>query len=152
MASWRKHFKIWDPQAEQTNSGPRGSSGSTAKFASWLQDVYTGQPNRVERYSQYDQMDQDSEINAALDTIAEFCTQSEADTNLPFEVKWKSSPTESESKVIAETLKNGVRSIAGIKKYSVHLDRPSSMAITFSCATLKLLNCTGSTQVMSNEQ
>ena len=105
MASWRKHFKIWDPQAEQTNAGPKGSSGSTAKFASWLQDVYTGQPNRVERYSQYDQMDQDSEINAALDTIAEFCTQSENETNLPFEVKWKSSPTESESKVIAETLK-----------------------------------------------
>lgn len=103
--SWRKHFKIWDPQAEQTNSGPRGSSGSTAKFASWLQDVYTGQPNRVERYSQYDQMDQDSEVNAALDTISEFCTQSDNDTNLPFEVKWKSSPTESESKVIAETLK-----------------------------------------------
>ena len=103
--SWRKHFKIWDPQAEQTNAGPRSSSGSTAKFASWLQDVYTGQPNRVERYSQYDQMDQDSEINAALDTIAEFCTQSETETNLPFEVKWKSSPTESESKVIAETLK-----------------------------------------------
>ena len=105
MASWRKHFKIWDPQAEQTNAGPKGSSGSTAKFASWLQDVYTGQPNRVERYSQYDQMDQDSEINAALDTIAEFCTQSQTETNLPFEVKWKSSPTESESKVIAETLK-----------------------------------------------
>ncbi len=103
--SWRKHFKIWDPQAEQTNAGPRSSAGSSAKFASWLQDVYTGQPNRVERYSQYDQMDQDSEINAALDTISEFCTQSENETNLPFEVKWKSTPTESESKVIAETLK-----------------------------------------------
>jgi hypothetical protein len=102
--SWRKHFKIWDPQAEQTNNGQR-SAGSSAKFASWLQDVYTGQPNRVERYTQYDQMDQDSEINAALDTISEFCTQSEAETNLPFEVKWKSDPTESESKVIAETLK-----------------------------------------------
>ena len=38
-------------------------------------EVYSGQPNRVERYTQYDQMDQDSEINGALDTIAEFSTQ-----------------------------------------------------------------------------
>jgi hypothetical protein len=105
MASWKKHFKIWDPQAEQTSAGPRANSASSAKFASWLQDVYTGQPNRVERYSQYDQMDQDSEVNAALDTISEFCTQSEKETNLPFEVKWHQSPTDSESKVISETLK-----------------------------------------------
>jgi hypothetical protein len=104
--SWRKHFKIWDPQAEQTNAGPRGG-GSTlsSKFASWLQDVYTGQPNRVERYVQYDQMDQDSEVNAALDTIAEFCTQADDDTNLPFRVMWKEDPTESESKIVQESLK-----------------------------------------------
>ena len=102
--SWRKHFKIWEPQEERTNSGTRASSTSTAKFASWLQDVYTGQPNRVERYAQYDQMDQDSEINASLDTISEFCTQVDDDTNLPFTVKWKSNPTDSESRVIATAL------------------------------------------------
>lgn len=102
--SWRKHFKIWDPQAEQTSAGQRPRNASTAKFASWLQDVYTGQPNRVERYIQYDQMDQDSEINAALDTISEFCTQIKEETNLPFIIKWKTKPTDSESKVITATL------------------------------------------------
>jgi len=105
MASWKKHFKIWDPQNEQTNNGPRQSGGSSSKFASWLQDVYTGQPNRVERYSQYDQMDQDSEVNAALDTVTEFCTQEDPITNLPFAIRWSSDPTPSESKVINETLK-----------------------------------------------
>jgi len=104
--SWRKHFKIWDPQGEKTDSGPRGGPGAaTSKFASWLQDVYTGQPNRVERYVQYDNMDMDSEVNAALDTIAEFCTQADEETNLPFVVKWKDDPTESESKIVTETLK-----------------------------------------------
>ena len=97
--SWRKHFKIWEPEGELKSNGRQAVQGSSAKFASWLQDVYTGQPNRVERYVQYDQMDQDSEINAALDTIAEFCTQSEPDTNLPFRVMWKEEPTESESKI-----------------------------------------------------
>jgi hypothetical protein len=104
--SWRKHFKIWDAEAEQTNSGPKGGGANlSSKFSSWLQDVYTGQPNRVERYVQYDNMDMDSEVNAALDTIAEFCTQANEDTNIPFLVKWKEDPTESESKIVNETLK-----------------------------------------------
>ena len=105
MASWRKHFKIWEPETELSGNGRAAGTGSSAKFASWLQEVYTGQPNRVERYVQYDQMDQDSEINAALDTIAEFCTQAESDTNLPFRVMWKDDPTESESKIVQESLK-----------------------------------------------
>ena len=104
--SWRKHFKIWDAEAEKTSAGQRGGASATsAKFASWLQEVYTGQPNRTDRYVQYDQMDIDSEVNAALDTIAEFCTQADADSNLPFRIMWKEDPTESESKVVNEALK-----------------------------------------------
>jgi len=104
--SWRKHFKIWDPEVEKTSTGQRGGASATsAKFASWLQEVYTGQPNRTERYTQYDQMDIDSEVNAALDTIAEFCTQADIETNLPFRVIWKEDPTDSESKVVNEALK-----------------------------------------------
>jgi hypothetical protein len=106
MSGWRKHFKIWDPEVEKTSAGQRGGASATsAKFASWLQEVYTGQPNRTDRYVQYDQMDIDSEVNAALDTIAEFCTQADADTNLPFRIMWKEDPTESESKVVNEALK-----------------------------------------------
>ena len=101
--SWRKHFKIWEPEPEKRGNGI--SSASVSKFSSWLQEVYTGQPNRVERYVQYDQMDQDSEVNAALDTIAEFCVQADEETNLPFRVMWKEDPTESESKIVAQSLK-----------------------------------------------
>ncbi len=104
--SWRKHFKIWEPQAEMSGNGRKNGPGyAGAKYASWLQDVYSGQANRVERYVQYDQMDLDSEINAALDTIAEFCTQADPDTNLPFRVIWKDSPTDSENKIVTEYLK-----------------------------------------------
>ena len=53
-------------------------------------------PNRVERYTQYDQMDMDSEINAALDTIAEFGTQEDTDTELPFRIKYNTDATEAE--------------------------------------------------------
>jgi len=103
--SWRKHFKIWDPAEDLSQTQGRAGAGSSAKFSSWLQEVYTGQPNRVERYIQYDQMDMDSEVNAALDTIAEFCTQADAKTNLPFQVLWKEDPTDSESTILQESLK-----------------------------------------------
>ena len=80
--SWKKHF---------TRVDVPGNSGTTRanRWQSWLPEVYSGQPNRVERYTQYDQMDQDSEINAALDTIAEFCTQEDEVSETPFAIKYK---------------------------------------------------------------
>ena len=90
MAGWKKHFTRVDVPGNTGNA-------RTSRWQSWLPEVYSGQPNRVERYSQYDQMDQDSEINAALDTIAEFCTQEDDGSKTPFVVKYKEDPTESES-------------------------------------------------------
>ena len=95
--SWRKHFTVYD----QTNYRGNADSNMGAfnnKYSSWLPEVYTGPPNRLERYMQYDQMDQDSEINAALDIIAEFCTQTDSATELPYEIHYKSEATEKEIK------------------------------------------------------
>jgi hypothetical protein len=97
--SWKKHFTQYQGQA--TSSAKPSSS---SRFQSWLPEVYSGQPNRVERYAQYDQMDMDSEINAALDIIAEFSTQLDETTNLPFGFKFKEDPTESETKILEQTL------------------------------------------------
>ena len=87
--SWKKHFTRYD--TETTSSRARAN-----RWQSWLPEVYSGQPNRVERYTQYDQMDMDSEINGALDTIAEFGTQEDSDTELPFRLNYKTEATESE--------------------------------------------------------
>ena len=75
--AWTKHFKIVNPEG---NLSPISGGGNGAQFGfknyqSPLPDVYTGHPNRIERYNQYENMDLDPEVNAALDTIAEFCTQ-----------------------------------------------------------------------------
>ena len=67
--SWKKHFTVYQ---FGNNKKVGQSHSSSSKFGSWLPEVYTGQPNRIERYIQYDQMDIDSEVNAALDTVAEF--------------------------------------------------------------------------------
>lgn len=100
--SWKKHFTVY--QSKNSRSGS-GKEGYNSRFQSWLPEVYTGMPNRVERYMQYDQMDMDSEINMALDTIAEFATQIDEKTASPFQVNYKSNPTESEAKIIEQSLK-----------------------------------------------
>ena len=88
--SWRKHFQI--PQtANELAASNRGKEahhiGSSSKFSSWLKDVYTGTPNRIDRYVQYEIMDNDSEVNGALDTVSEFCTQFDFESNLPFTIE-----------------------------------------------------------------
>ena len=98
--SWKKHFTVYGGQG---NDNVKPSTAS--RFQSWLPEVYSGQPNRVERYAQYDQMDMDSEINAALDIIAEFSTQTDESTDLPFSVKYTSDVTESEAKILEQTLR-----------------------------------------------
>lgn len=95
--SWKKHFTKVD-----ANTGNRAK---TNRWGSWLPEVYSGTPNRTERYVQYDQMDQDSEINAALDTIAEFSTQTETDTGLPFNIRYKDDATESEVNALETSLR-----------------------------------------------
>ena len=56
------------PLNVQGTAPERGVGAATSRYASWLPEVYAGSPNRLMRYIQYDQMDNDLEINAALDT------------------------------------------------------------------------------------
>jgi len=97
--SWKKHFTVYGGQNADSMK-----PSSASRFQSWLPEVYSGQPNRVERYAQYDQMDMDSEINAALDIISEFSTQIDEHSGLPFRIEYRDDATESESKILEQTL------------------------------------------------
>src|SRR4051812_6564829 len=105
--TWRKHFRMVNvPNGPVSNSalpaGRNSSGGGSvggAKFSSYLPEVYAGHPSRLQRYQQYDDMDRDSTINAALDTIADFCTQSEEQNDAPFEIKYTESANETEIKI-----------------------------------------------------
>ena len=108
--SWRKHFTPVDNSGLPLNIQPNKVAGdhyglsTTSRYSSWLPEVYAGSPNRLMRYIQYDQMDQDLEINAALDTIAEFGTQEDETSNLPFEIQYENDPSDTESKILNQTL------------------------------------------------
>jgi len=105
--SWKKYFTPVQvnnaPSSPLTNAS--ASMGPAKKnYSSFLPDVYTGAPNRVERYLQYDTMDMDSEVNAALDIIAEFCSQKNRENNTPFHLFFKSKATNSEISILREYL------------------------------------------------
>jgi hypothetical protein len=50
-------------------------------------------------------MDNDSEVNAALDILAEFCSQKNKENETPFKMKFNKSPTNSEVQIIGQYLK-----------------------------------------------
>ena len=110
--SWKKYFT-----PVPTGNNPSGSYsplsskgiGATAgpartNYSSYLPDVYMGTPNRTERYGQYNVMDLDSEVNAALDILAEFCTQRNQQNGTPFLLDFISSATNSETTIIQKYL------------------------------------------------
>ena len=122
--SWKKYFKVAHVGGElspisgtnqfglpgygkQVGGGSAAASGTDFAFrnyASRLPEVYSGHPNRVERYNQYENMDMDSEINACLDIIAEFSTQVNEDNDTPFDIKFRDKPTDNEISIIKKQL------------------------------------------------
>ena len=110
MASWKKYFKTANVAGQASPIGSGNSSASPAyrNYQSNLPEVYVGHPNRVERYNQYEQMDMDSEVNAALDILAEFSTQPDPTTGLPFKAHFRDKPTDNEVDIIKEQLQQWV--------------------------------------------
>ena len=106
--SWKKYFKTTNTaQFSPLANGNVGSTTGAPSFRNYqsnLPELYTGHPNRVERYNQYEQMDMDSEVNAALDILAEFSSQPDPITGLPFKVHYSDKPTDTEVEIIKEEL------------------------------------------------
>lgn len=109
--SWKKHFRLVNQSdlpavsAKGLGSTEAPSAGTSGKYSSFLPEIYAGHPNRVQRYYQYDDMDRDSDINAALDTIADFCTQSEEQSDQPFLVHYNDgTANETEVTILKEAL------------------------------------------------
>jgi hypothetical protein len=123
---WRKYFKVADTSGVMSpisgtnqfgfpgygkNDGGMGNTNEFAfrNYASRLPEVYSGHPNRIERYNQYENMDMDSEINACLDIIAEFSTQLNEQNGTPFEIDYQDKPTDHEIEIIRKQMKQWVK-------------------------------------------
>lgn len=123
---WRKYFKVADTSGQMSpisGKNQYGMPGYTKNdgngdvqadfvfrnYASRLPEVYSGHPNRIERYNQYENMDMDSEINACLDIIAEFSTQANEQNGTPFDIKFNDKPTDHEIDIIKKQLQQWVK-------------------------------------------
>jgi len=98
-----------NPGAWNAGMGKEPTGGWTNEFAfrnyqSRLPEVYTGHPNRIERYNQYEMMDVDPEINACLDILSEFSTQTNDHNKTPFEINFNGEPTQTEVSLIGKQL------------------------------------------------
>jgi hypothetical protein len=127
---WKKYFKVANTGGQLSPLSGSGSAGLPGygrntgaapsdsyahaqmvyrNYASRLPEVYTGHPNRIERYNQYEAMDMDSEINACLDILSEFSTQLDPSTRLPFCVNYSDTPTDNEVKIIKQQLQQWIK-------------------------------------------
>src|SRR6056300_407955 len=110
--SWKKYFQEYKPENTSGQVSPVSGAGQAGpartNYSSFLPDVYSGHPNRIERYGQYETMDADSEVNAALDILAEFCTQENMENKTPFSLFFKQQATGSETKILKSYLQQWV--------------------------------------------
>jgi len=83
----------WNGPGSSTTSNFSNQDFGYKNYGSRLPEVYTGHPNRIERYNQYEMMDVDAEINACLDIISEFSTQKNEHNKTPFSLEWREDPT-----------------------------------------------------------
>lgn len=108
--SWKKYFRVQKTSVvpDHLSSILASTAETAARYASPLPHVYTGHPSRLQRYYQYDDMDRDSDINAALDTIADFCTQSEEQTEEPLRLNFVKEASETEVRILNSLLNKWV--------------------------------------------
>jgi hypothetical protein len=86
------------------NDGYNNADWGYRNYMSRLPEVYTGHPNRIERYNQYEMMDVDAEINACLDILAEFSTQKNEHNGTPFNINFTEEPTPHEVNILKQQL------------------------------------------------
>ena len=94
----------WNGPGQPSTSNYSNQDFGYKNYGSRLPEVYTGHPNRIERYNQYEMMDVDAEINACLDIISEFSTQKNEHNKTPFSLEWREEPTPHEVEMLKTQL------------------------------------------------
>ena len=90
-ASGSRRSFIMDPQNPTGRRAPHQNTGTGNDLSSinynGLNDILTGKPDRITRYSVYDLMDGDADVARALDMIADHCTKKNEKNKLPFDLE-----------------------------------------------------------------
>lgn len=93
-----------------------------------LNQVYRGRMDRIARYSVYDWMDQDSDVQRALDLIAEHCVPNDPQTDWPFKIEFK---TDQATEELATVLNNQLNHWLQINNFDVRIQRHVRAALKY---------------------
>jgi hypothetical protein len=107
ISGFNNNTGAWNGSPGQNGSDTGGYNNAEMGYKNYrsrLPEVYTGHPNRIERYNQYEMMDVDAEINACLDIISEFSTQTNEHNKTPFDLNFKDEPTQHEVELLKTQL------------------------------------------------
>lgn len=104
MASWKRFFNTPTPLKNQGGNSSELMGSTALSQQNSIRETFTGPSNRFERYNQFDILDRDPIVNQALNTIAEFCTQENHFTKLPFDLRYGEDISDTETIIIKETL------------------------------------------------
>jgi len=107
ISGFNNNTGAWNGSPGQNGSDTGGYNNAEMGYKNYrsrLPEVYTGHPNRIERYNQYEMMDVDAEINACLDIISEFSTQTNEHNKTPFNLDFKDEPTQHEVELLKTQL------------------------------------------------
>lgn len=87
-SKWSGYFKVVTPQPETEHMSDNQdmTGGGLYGNYSWYSRFLQGSSTRLQRYKEYESMDQDVEVALALDTIAEHMTENNNKTDLPIDL------------------------------------------------------------------
>lgn len=120
MATWTNYWRIITPPSRKTSYQPRTNavlddaydlnSAGYSSFASttWFQNLLKGSASRLQRYKQFDSMD-NGDVARALDTIAEEMSGSDERTGLPFIIDYQIEESQTISDSTTTTLRAALR-------------------------------------------
>lgn len=111
---WKKYFRkarpnedgVYSPMFRGRNRTTGEDSFAVNNYPNQLPESYVGCQNRIGNYQNWENCDQDSEINSALDILAEFSTQNSDQDKMCFKIDFKEPPTETETKIIKKQLQS----------------------------------------------
>lgn len=104
ISGGNSNTNAWNGGMGNEPTGGWSNEFAFRNYQSRLPEVYTGHPNRIERYNQYEMMDVDPEINACLDILSEFSTQLNEHNGTPFEIEFTGEPTQTEVELVSKQL------------------------------------------------
>lgn len=103
--SWKKYFKPVNSVLPSSSISGDNSYATVNKYNNWLPEIYEGPTDRLQRYQIYETMNLDHEVHHALDTIADFATEDDAQSKKPFIIDYHEEPSPKEIEIISRVLK-----------------------------------------------